>query len=68
MKNVQNHLCAHLRVELTVCLYPLQTSQYQSEQRDAWLTFVEISKMKAFVELILSSSIKTGTQSLLSVS
>ncbi|CAI7995534.1 Solute carrier family 12 member 9 [Geodia barretti] len=36
-----------------------------SENLNTWLTFVTISKMKAFVELIPAPSIRAGTQTLL---
>ena len=46
----------------------LQTAHYHNHQLNTWLTFVEISKVKAFVELTLSLSVRTGAQSLLAVS
>ena len=38
-----------------------------NEKLNTWLTFVSISKMKAFVELIPALSIRAGTQTLLAV-
>lgn len=37
------------------------------EQLNNWLTFVSISKVKAFVEIIPSLSVRAGTQTLLAV-
>lgn len=46
----------------------MQTASHYNNQLNVWLGFVEISKMKAFVELTVASSIRTGTQNLLAVS
>ncbi|XP_064392785.1 solute carrier family 12 member 9-like [Halichondria panicea] len=42
-----------------------ETANYYTGQLNAWLTFVEISKVKAFVELSIAPSIRMGTQNLL---
>lgn len=41
------------------------TANYYNDQLNTWLTFVQISKFKAFVELTVAPSIRAGTQSLL---
>lgn len=42
-------------------------AQYYDRQLKTWLDFVQISKFKAFVELNVSDSIRSGTRSLLTV-
>ena len=50
------------------CEYFAQMAESFNESLNTWLTFVTISKMKAFVELIPAPSIRAGTQTLLAVS
>ena len=38
-----------------------------NDQLNTWLTFISISRMKSFVELIPAPSIRAGTQTLLAV-
>ena len=45
----------------------VQMAESYSDQLNTWLTFVSISKMKSFVELIPAPSIRAGTQTLLAV-
>ena len=45
-----------------------ETAVYYTKQLNTWLTFVDISKVKAFVELTVAPTIRAGTQSLLAVS
>ena len=72
-------LCMLLRIRYVCTLYMLcteymlytcvaQMAESFNEKLNTWLTFVSISKMKAFVELIPAPSIRAGTQTLLAVS
>ena len=45
----------------------VQMAESYSDKLNTWLTFVSISKMKSFVELIPAPSIRAGTQTLLAV-
>ena len=54
--------CAHCMLNVA------QMAESFNAKLDTWLTFVSISKMKAFVELIPAPSIRAGTQTLLAVS
>ena len=45
----------------------VQMAKSYSDKLNTWLTFVSISKMKSFVELIPAPSIRAGTQTLLAV-
>ena len=49
---------------VVVCL---QMAETYTDKLNTWLTFVSISKMKSFVELIPASSVRAGTQTLLAV-
>ena len=59
----QSHSLSH-----TLTQTHSQTASYYSDQLNSWLTFVEISKVKAFVELSIAPDIRTGSQNLLAVS
>ena len=70
-------LSTHTHTLLYVCMLArththththTQTAHYYNDQLNSWLTFVDISKVKAFVELSIASSIRAGTQNLLAVS
>lgn len=43
-------------------------AKYHNEQLKVWLDFVDISKIKAFVELAISDSVREGARNLLTVS
>ena len=45
-----------------------QSAQYYNEQLQTWLNFVDVSNVKAFSEITICSSIRTGVQNLLAVS
>lgn len=48
-------------------IYFFQTAKYYANQLSIWLAFVEISKVKSFVELTVAPTIRSGTQNLLAV-
>ena len=50
-----------------VTILCVQMVDTYEEQLNNWLTFVSISKVKAFVEIIPSLSVRAGTQTLLAV-
>ncbi len=69
MFSTVNHIHIHAHTHpYTHTHTHVQTANYYTGQLNAWLTFVEISKVKAFVELSIAPSIRMGTQNLLAVS
>ena len=72
---VISHTLLHACTSTCICVHMYthththtQTARYHNNQLNIWLTFVEISKIKAFVELTIAPTIRSGAQSLLAVS
>ena len=48
--------------------FDAEVASYYNRQLNVWLDFVDISKVKAFVELSVSDSVRAGARNLLTVS
>ena len=48
--------------------FDTDVAEYYNRQLTVWLDFVDISKVKAFVELSISDSVRAGARNLLTVS